>query len=146
MSSFWPKKQQKNCKDFCHESLCSFHEASLKLFGTFCRLPYLIYYLLSPQEAPKSSQDATNISGQKSLQYFCCYFGWNDYTKRHFEINWPLGKNYYAWSRKILSEFFQPTGTYILGWKYYAWNGINSQLEFFRTWQNPANRNIQFFG
>ena len=46
----------------------SFLGAFVKLFGASCRLPYLWYYLLSLQEA-------TKISGQKSLQYFSCYFG-----------------------------------------------------------------------
>ena len=31
--------------------------------------------VIKPQKAPKSFQKAAKISGQKSLQYFRCYFG-----------------------------------------------------------------------
>ena len=68
--------------------------ASWGLPGFFLGLPvgFLIYnitYLLSPQETPKSFQEARRklqeISGQKSLQNFCCYFGPNDDTKKTFQ-------------------------------------------------------------
>ena len=42
--------------DFCPEIFCTFLGASWKLFGASCRLPYLWYYLLSPQEAQKASR------------------------------------------------------------------------------------------
>ena len=71
VSSFWPKNQKKNCKDY------SFLGASWKLFGATCKLPHYLYYLLSPQEGK-------NKPGQKSLQYFCCYFGRNDGSKKTF--------------------------------------------------------------
>ena len=73
------------------DSVCpeSFHPwGFLKAFWASYRLPYYWYYLLSPQEAPKSFQEAPrklkNISGQKSLQYFRCYFGRKDDTKKTF--------------------------------------------------------------
>ena len=50
----------------------------------------------NPKKLPGSTKEAIKLSGQKSLPYFCCYFGWNDYTKRHFEIRWPLGQ---VWDR-----------------------------------------------
>jgi hypothetical protein len=40
------------------DSEYSFLGASWNLFGASCVLPYLLYYLLSPQEAPKSFQEA----------------------------------------------------------------------------------------
>ena len=70
--------------------------ASWGLPGFFLGLPvgFLIYnitYLLSPQETPKSFQEARRklqeISGQKSLQNFCCFFVETMTPKRHFEIN-----------------------------------------------------------
>ena len=42
--------------DFCPEIFGSFMGASWKHFGASCRLPYLWYYLLNPQEAQKASR------------------------------------------------------------------------------------------
>ena len=39
--------------DSCPEIFCTVMGASWKLFGASCRLLYLWYYLLSPQEAAK---------------------------------------------------------------------------------------------
>ena len=75
------KKQWKYCKDFCPESFYSF-------LGASCRLPNKLYYLISSKEAPKSFKEAPRKlqkhSVLKSLQYFCCYFGRNDDTKKTF--------------------------------------------------------------
>ena len=50
------KKPTKLFPGFCPEIFCTFLGASWKLFGASCRLPYLRYYLLSPQEAQKASR------------------------------------------------------------------------------------------
>ena len=94
MSSFRPKQQQKYCKDSCPSGLYSFFGASLKLFGTSCKLPYKWHYLPSSQEAPKSFQEASRklqkISGQKSLQFFVAILVEMMTAKRRLKINWPL--------------------------------------------------------
>ena len=36
------------------------------------------------EKPQKASRKPQKISGQKSLQYFCCYFGRNDDTKKTF--------------------------------------------------------------
>ena len=50
------KKPTKLFLDFCPEIFCSFLGASWKLLGASCRLPYVWYYLLCPQEAQKASR------------------------------------------------------------------------------------------
>ena len=50
------KKPTKLFLDICPEIWCTFLWASWKLFEASCRLPYSWYYLLSPQEAEKSSR------------------------------------------------------------------------------------------
>ena len=42
--------------DFCPEIFCTFLGASWKLVGASCRLPYLWYYIISPQEATEKIQ------------------------------------------------------------------------------------------
>ena len=50
------KKPTKLFPGFCPEIVCTFQGASRKLFWASCRLLYLWYYLLSPQEAQKASR------------------------------------------------------------------------------------------
>ena len=64
--------------------------SALKVFIASLGLPYLSQYLLSPQEAPRKLQ---KISGQKSLQYFRCYFGNLMPSSIHSEFNWPLKRS-----------------------------------------------------
>ena len=74
-----------------------FFVASWGLFGTSCRLPCLLYYIVSPQEASRKLQ---KISGQ-NLSNFSVVFWSKRFFQRHFEINWPLGsleKNRYSFS------------------------------------------------
>ena len=52
----WTKLPTKLFLNFCPEIFCTFLGASWKLFGASCRLPYLRYHLLSPQEAQKASR------------------------------------------------------------------------------------------
>ena len=72
--SFWyyclDKIPMKLFLDFCPEIYCSFLGAYWKLFGAFCRLPYLWYYLLNTQEAgsPKSLQDPPLPGSYKKFQ------------------------------------------------------------------------------
>ena len=82
-NEFHPKYQQNYFQDFCPEIFCTFLGASWKLLGASCRLPYLWYYLLSPQEAPRkppgSPQEATKNFRAEILP---------------FEFNWPLDNRY----------------------------------------------------
>ena len=60
----------------------------------YCRLPYLWYYLLSPQEAQRASRkppgSCKKKSGQKSRNNFFGFLEEVLTPKGHFEINWPL--------------------------------------------------------
>ena len=92
--SFWCHRfDQKTNENIVRISALKVFIASLGFLGSFMGLSvgFLIddiMYLLSPQEAQKSFQEAPRklqkISGQKSLQYFSCYFGRNDDTKKTF--------------------------------------------------------------
>jgi hypothetical protein len=50
------KKPTKFFPGFCPKIFCTFLGASWKLFWASCRLSYLWYYLLSPQEAKNASR------------------------------------------------------------------------------------------
>ena len=73
-------------KDFCHDIFCSFLVLSGNLVSNII--------IRKPTEAKKSFQEAPKkiwkLSGQKSLQYFRCYFGRTDGTKKTFQnMYWP---------------------------------------------------------
>ena len=69
-------------------SALKFFVATLGLPKSFFGLPVFMILLTKSPGSPKSFQEAPRklqkISGQKSWQYFCCYFGPNDDTKKAF--------------------------------------------------------------
>ena len=96
--SLWFHRLDKNTNEINSEFLpwnfYTFLGASWKLFGAFCRLPCLWYYIISPQGSPKSFHEAPRKlqknSGQKSRNNFVSIFVQTMKPKGHFEINWPL--------------------------------------------------------
>ena len=78
------KKPTKLFPGFCPEIFCTFLGASWKLFWDSCRLPYLRYHLLSPQEAPRKLQ---KNSGQNPGNNFVDFLEEVFTPKGHFEIN-----------------------------------------------------------
>ena len=90
----WTKLPTKLFLNFCLEIFCFFLGASWKLFGASCRLPWLWYYILSPQEAQRASMKPQGSYkknlGQKSRNNFAGIFVQTMKPKGHFEINWPL--------------------------------------------------------
>ena len=86
--SFWCHRfDQKTNKNFVRISALKVFKGSLRLPGSFLGLPlgFLIDYK-TYQETPTNFKEAPRklqkVSGQKSLQYFRCYFSPNDDTKK----------------------------------------------------------------
>ena len=130
-------------------------EASWNLFWASWGLgKYLISIIRQPTGSPKkhpgspqkllgSPKEAKKLSGQKSLQYFCCFFGWNNDTKRHFEINWPLVLSILLqWPKgKKVEPLFDPWITEQSNNRTYAWDGISETVSICAKkhhWSTPA--------
>ena len=79
------KKQRKYCKDFCPESFYSFLGASWKLFEASL---LMILLTESPGSPPGSYK---KFQGRNPYNIFVTILVKTMKTKRHFEINWPLG-------------------------------------------------------
>ena len=88
------KKPTKLFLDFCPGFFCTFLGASWKLFGAFCRLPYLWYYLLSPHEAKKASRKLPGrykkFQGRNPGNNFVGILEETIISSEHYKINWPL--------------------------------------------------------
>ena len=70
----------------------------------------------NPKRLPGGPQEATKNSGQKSLQYFCCYFGLNNDTKKTFRNQLTF----------IIHTYF------ILPCKFMASNLVTGNTQFFQ--------------
>jgi hypothetical protein len=86
--SYWCHRLDQNSKEnIVRISALKFFVASWKLFGLLGDLVSNIITkeaYRNPNKLPGSPKEAIKLSGQKSLQYFRCYFGPNDDTKKTF--------------------------------------------------------------
>ena len=81
--SFWCYRLDQNSnKSIVRISALKFFVASQRLLGDLVSNIINKEDYRKPQKLPRSPKEAKKLSGQKSLQYFCCYFGWNSNTEK----------------------------------------------------------------